>query len=208
MIITNIVQKNRTIVIYLDNGEKIRCPSHMFYNVEIYEGMEVEPYDVRTLIKTAAKENISNKAMELLGTAFLSKHQLVLKLRKRKYSEKLIKHAVRFCKEYDLLDDKRFAKIALRSMILKNKSRRSISRYMKKAGVNDRIIEKMIYKISDRREIISLKRQMIKYYPLCESKKSPEKSLLQYLLGKGFTYDMAGHRAKKYCKKMKDLDKN
>ncbi len=203
MVITNIIEKNKNIIIYLNDGSKVKCPSYLFYNVEIYEGMEIEPNDIKLLLRAAAKETVRNKAMELLRISFLSKQQLVVKLRKRGYSERLIKDAIRFCKEYDLIDDKRFAKIALRSMLFKDKSRRAISSYMKKAGINDRIIERMIAKVSDRRERVSLKRQMIKYYPLCANKKNPEKSLLQYLLGKGFTFDMVGNMAKKYCKHMK-----
>ncbi len=206
MIITRIVEKNREIIIRFDSGQKIKCPSYVFFHAEIYEGMEVDPREIKQLIRLAERETVRTKATELLGTSIMSVHQLKEKLKKRKYSDKLIKDAIRFCKEYDLLDDKRFAKIARRSLLFKNKSRRSIASYMKKARINDRIIERNIDKITDRRERRNLRIQMEKHYPLCAKKKSPEKSLLQYLVGKGFTYDMAIPRVKKYCAKMKKLE--
>lgn len=207
MVITKIVERNREIIISFDSGQKLKCPSYVFFHAEIYEGMDVDPHEIKELVRLAERETVRTKATELLGTSTMSVHQLKEKLRKRGYSERLIKDAIRFCKEYDLVDDKRFAKIARRTLLFKNKSRRSIASYMKKAGISDRLIERNIEKITDRRERRNLRIQMEKHYPLCANKKSPEKSLLQYLIGRGFTYDMATERVKKYCAKMKKLEK-
>ncbi len=203
MIITRIVERNREIIISFDSGQKIKCPSYVFFHTEVYEGMDVDPREIKQLIRLAERETVRTKATELVGSSTISVHQLKEKLRKRGYSERLIKDAIKFCKEYDLVDDKRFAKIARRSLLFKNKSRRSIADYMKKAGIHERLIERNIDSITDRREKHNLMVQMKKHYPLCVNKKSPEKSLLQYLVGCGFTYDMAIPSVKKYCAKMK-----
>lgn len=208
MIITRVVEKNREIIISFDGGQKIKCPSYVFFHTEIYEGMDVDPREIKELVILAERETVRTKATELVGSSTISVHQLKEKLRKRGYSERLIKDAIKFCKEYDLVDDKRFAKIARRTLLFKNKSRRSIASYMKKAGISDRLIERNIDSITDRRERHNLRVQMEKHYPLCANKKSPEKSLLQFLVGKGFTYDMAIPRVKKYCAKMKKLEEN
>lgn len=207
MIITEIKQKGQNILITLSDRSAISCPKSIFYNVEIYEGMEVDNDDVRYLIEKSAEESARNKAMTLLANNMMSEFQLKNKLRTKKYPERLIKNAVKFCKEYDLIDDKRFAKIALISLLKKRKSRRSIYNYLKRAGVSTRIIEKMTDKITDRRERISIDKNIVKYYPFYSSKKDPEKSLLQYLIGKGFNYGTASKRVKKYFEKMNTENK-
>lgn len=207
MIITEIKQKGQNILITLSDRSAISCPKSIFYNVEIYEGMEVDNDDVRYLIEKSAEEAARNKAMTLLANNMMSEFQLKNKLRTKKYPERLIKDAVKFCKEYDLIDDKRFAKIALISLLKKRKSRRSIYNYLKRAGVSTRIIEKMTDKVTDRRERISIDKNIVKYYPFYSSKKDPEKSLLQYLIGKGFNYGAASKRVKKYFEKMNTENK-
>ncbi|MDA1469788.1 RecX family transcriptional regulator [Brachyspira hyodysenteriae] len=95
-------------------------------------------------------------------------------------------YAVSYCKEYDLIDDKRFVKIAVSSLKLKGKSKRHIIDYLKKCKVKSSLIEKASNSISDKSENKALKEAIKKYYRVYEHKENKEDYIIKALMRKGF----------------------
>ena len=148
MVILKMKLKGDKIHIKVSGGDVFTIPKNGLYELDLYEGMELE-YDEIPHIRFRAFESAARKsAVSILKRGFISEGMLKDKLTKKGHKKRFIRHAVNYCKEYDLIDDKRFVKIAINSLKLKGKSKRHIIDYLKKNKVKPSLIEKAQNSIS------------------------------------------------------------
>ena len=112
-----------------------------------------------------------------------------------------IRYAVSYCKEYDLIDDKRFVKVAVNSLKLKGKSKRHIIDYLKKCKIKSSLIERVQNSISEKSDDKALKQAIVKYYRVYEHKEKKEDYIIKALMRKGFKYDRIKTLLTKYLNK-------
>ena len=157
MVILKMKLKGDKIHIKVSGGDVFTIPKNGLYELDLYEGMELE-YDEIPHIRFRAFESAARKsAVSILKRGFISEGMLREKLTKKGHKKRFIRHAVNYCKEYDLIDDKRFVKIAINSLKLKGKSKRHIIDYLKKNKVKPSLIERAQNSISDRIDDKALK---------------------------------------------------
>ena len=201
MVILKMKLKGNKIYIKVSGGDVFTIPKNGLYELDLYEGMELE-YDEIPHIRLRAFESAARKsAVSILKRGFISEGMLRDKLIKKGHKKRFINYAVRYCKEYDLIDDKRFVKIAINSLKLKGKSKRHIIDYLKKNKVKSSLIEKAQNSISDRIDDKALKDAIRKYYKVYEHKDRKEDYLIKTLMRKGFKYDRIKTLVKKYIDK-------
>lgn len=188
MVISRIYLKGRLVYLYLSTGHVFTLPKNSISELEIYEGLEVDEDDIAAIRKKAFEVSACKDASAIIKRSFLSEKNLILKLQKKGHKKRFIKYAVKYLKEYDLIDDKRFAKIAVNSLKLKGKSKKAIINYLKKCGIKNKIIEKSILKVSLKDEINMLKDAIRKCYKLYEGKYDIKNKLIKSLISKGFDY--------------------
>ncbi len=201
MVILKMKLKGNKIYIKVSGGDVFTIPKNGLYELDLYEGMELE-YDEIPHIRLRAFESAARKsAVSILKRGFISEGMLRDKLIKKGHKKRFINYAVRYCKEYDLIDDKRFVKIAINSLKLKGKSKRHIIDYLKKNKVKSSLIEKAQNSISDRIDDKALKDAIRKYYKVYEHKDRKEDYLIKTLMRKGFKYDRIKTLVRKYIDK-------
>lgn len=200
MIILKMKLKGDKIYIKVSGGDTFTIPKNGTYELDIYEGMELE-YEEIPHIRMRAYESAAKKsAINILKRSFVSENILKEKLSQKGHKKRFINYAIKYCKDYDLIDDKRFVKIAVNSLKLKGKSKRFIIDYLKKSKVKNSLIEKAADSISYKMENKALKNAIKKYYKVYENKENREEYIIKTLMRKGFKYDDIKNLLGKYLK--------
>lgn len=189
MIILKMKLKGDKIYIKVSGGDIFTIPKNGTYELDIYEGMELEYEEIPHIKMRAYESSAKKSAINILKRSFVSENMLKEKLSKKGHKKRFINYAIKYCKDYDLIDDKRFVKIAVNSLKLKGKSKRHIIDYLKKSKVKNSLIEKASDSISYKTENKALKNAIIKYYKVYENKENREEYIIKTLMRKGFKYD-------------------
>lgn len=189
MIILKMKLKGDKIYIKVSGGDIFTIPKNGTYELDIYEGMELEYEEIPHIKMRAYESSAKKSAINILKRSFVSENMLKEKLSKKGHKKRFINYAIKYCKDYDLIDDKRFVKIAVNSLKLKGKSKRHIIDYLKKSKVKNSLIEKASDSISYKTENKALKNAIRKYYKVYENKENREEYIIKTLMRKGFKYD-------------------
>lgn len=189
MIILKMKLKGDKIYIKVSGGDIFTIPKNGTYELDIYEGMEIEYEEIPHIKMRAYESSAKKSAINILKRSFVSENMLKEKLSKKGHKKRFINYAIKYCKDYDLIDDKRFVKIAVNSLKLKGKSKRHIIDYLKKSKVKNSLIEKASDSISYKTENKALKNAIRKYYKVYENKENSEEYIIKTLMRKGFKYD-------------------
>lgn len=189
MIILKMKLKGDKIYIKVSGGDIFTIPKNGTYELDIYEGMEIEYEEIPHIKMRAYESSAKKSAINILKRSFVSENMLKEKLYKKGHKKRFINYAIKYCKDYDLIDDKRFVKIAVNSLKLKGKSKRHIIDYLKKSKVKNSLIEKASDSISYKTENKALKNAIRKYYKVYENKENREEYIIKTLMRKGFKYD-------------------
>lgn len=189
MIILKMKLKGNKIYIKVSGGDIFTIPKNGTYELDIYEGMELEYEEIPHIKMRAYESSAKKSAINILKRSFVSENMLKEKLSKKGHKKRFINYAIKYCKDYDLIDDKRFVKIAVNSLKLKGKSKRHIIDYLKKSKVKNSLIEKASDSISYKTENKALKNAIRKYYKVYENKENREEYIIKTLMRKGFKYD-------------------
>jgi len=133
-----------------------------------------------------------NKAFELLSYRERTIKEIEDRLRKKDFSEEVIKAVVDFLLENDYLNEDRFAEMWIRSR--KNhhpRGRKLIYKELKNKGVNQKIINSALNQhLSSQEELEMAKYLMEKWLRRRTEEDSLSYKLKNYLANKGFNYDL------------------
>ena len=198
--------KGDKIHIKVSGGDVFTIPKNGLYELDIYEGMDLEYEEIPHIRNKAYEAAARKSAVSILKRGFISEGMLKDKLVKKGHKKRFIRYAVSYCKEYDLIDDKRFVKVAISSLKLKGKSKRHIIDYLKKCKIKSSLIERAQNSISDKSEDKALKEAIKKYYRVYEHKENKEDYMIKALMRKGFKYDRIKQLVTIYLEKKKNRD--
>lgn len=198
MIITRMQVKGKDVLIYLSSGEGFKVPKNSVRELDIYEGLEIDEYEVSTIKNRAHQVSAIADAVRALKVRLLSRKQLIDKLKMKGHKNIFIKHAIDYCREFELVDDKRFARVLFQNLKIKGKSKYAIIRELKNAGLSSSLVEKYTAKITDNYEKKKIKEAIRKYYEVYKDKKDVNKYLSNALMRKGFNYNKISVLVKNY----------
>lgn len=200
MFILKIKFKGDKVYIKVSGGSIFSIPKNGVYELDIYEGMEIEYEEIPHIRMRAYESSAKKSAVNILKRSFVSENMLKEKLAQKGHKKRFINYAIKYCRDYDLIDDKRFTKIAVNSLKLKGKSKRFIIDYLKKAKIKNSLIERASNSISYRSESKALKNAIRKYYKVYENKENKEEYIIRTLMRKGFKYDDIKDLLERYIK--------
>ena len=133
-----------------------------------------------------------NKAFKLLSYRERTIKEIEDRLRKKDFSEEVIKAVVDFLLENDYLNEERFAEMWIRSR--KNhhpRGRKLIYKELKNKGVNQRIINNALNQhLSNQEELEMAQYLMDKWLRRRTEEDSSSYKLKNYLANKGFNYNL------------------
>ncbi|MFN2340241.1 MAG: regulatory protein RecX [Halanaerobium sp.] len=133
-----------------------------------------------------------NKAFKLLSYRERTIKEIEDRLRKKDFSEAVIKAVVDFLLENDYLNEERFAEMWIRSRKKHHpRGRKLIYKELKNKGVNQRIINNALNQyLSNQEELEMAQYLMDKWLRRRTEEDSSSYKLKNYLANKGFNYDL------------------
>ena len=133
-----------------------------------------------------------NKAFKLLSYRERTIKEIEDRLRKKEFSEAVIKAVVDFLLEKDYLNEERFAEMWIRKKKKHHpRGRKLIYKELKNKGVNQRIINNALNQyLSSQEELEMAEYLMDKWLRRRTEEDSSSYKLKNYLANKGFNYDL------------------
>lgn len=195
-VITKIeVQKRNKdrVNIYINNEFSFACSAELVY---IHNLSKEKVVDVNSLAEIVEEDNYikcKNTSLKMIEKSYKTEKQIIDKLVQKEYQDKIIKRTIEFLKQYNFIDDKKYAQMYIKDKINaqgKNKTKYALIN----KGINEEIINEELKYIDDTiEESSAMKLAEKKYNLLLKSEKDPRninKKLREYLARKGYNLDI------------------
>ena len=203
-VITSIKQqKNKNRVnVYLDEefGFGIDLDNFVILNLKI--GQELSQDEVDKVIKTSEFQKTLDKLFRFAMVRFRSQKEYEDYLKRKKVSEVIWKDLLSKLKDLDFIDDERFAKEWVYSRNnFRPKPKRILEQELSIKGIDRNIIKKVIDETVIDENIIALNllKSRESYWERIEKVKREQK-MIEYLVRKGFSFEVAKNAIKVYNK--------
>lgn len=138
-------------------------------------------------------EKAKNYCFLLLKFRLRSEHELLERLKNKKFDQETSEKAVSFLKEKGFIDDKAFAKIWIQSRLKKPLGLRRLTQELRVKGINKEIIENQIENIkhnySEEEVIGEIVKKKLSKTKNIDPQKAKER-IYGYLLRRGFSPDV------------------
>lgn len=185
--------KNR-VNVYIDNEYSFSCSAELVYSHDLKLKKSVDIDYLKEVVNEDNYLKCKNDALRVIEKTYKSEKELREKLIKKEYEEKIIDRALDFLKEYNFLDDSKYADMYIKDKIKlqgKNKIKYSLIR---KGIAEDLIKEKLKAYSGDVELNTALKLAEKKYAILSKNENDSRKlykKLGDTLLRNGFSGDIA-----------------
>lgn len=185
-------QKNKNrLNIYLDNKFAFGTFKEIADKYNLREGMEIDEAFIEDILKIEEQQKANNYALNLLNYRWRTEKEIRDRLIKKEYDENIIEETISYLKNYNFIDDKRFAEIYTEQKI-KNKKLGNyrIKHELYNKGVSQEIIEEVLEKYNDTEyeRALELGRKKIKSYKN-DDIQAIYRKLGGYLQRRGYSYD-------------------
>lgn len=191
------VQKHNSerVNVYIDGEYSFSCNAEIVYKYNIKKGTLIDVEELSRVIEEDNFLKAKNSAFRIIEKSYKTEKDIRERLSKKGYDDHTIKKVIDFFNEYDFIDDKKYAQAYIKEKI-KLQGRNKIKYSLLNKGIKEDIINEIFYNIIDEsKEIDSAKVLALKKYNiLCKRETDLYKiknKLYQYLLGRGFNYDIA-----------------
>ncbi len=198
MIIERIAKKdNETVIIYLDNSEKLFLSYEVLLKSGLRKGSEISEDRFDFLVLQNRKYHIRQKAISFLAKRIHSKRELEIKLRKKNYEKELIDDVLNELLAKGLIDDAAFANQFTDEKINRKKwGLLKVKSELFKKGIAAEVVEDVLKEYSDSENQISnalsLAEKKLNIILKRESdKKKLKQKIIAYLVSRGFSYNVA-----------------
>ncbi|MDD5584375.1 MAG: RecX family transcriptional regulator, partial [Candidatus Omnitrophica bacterium] len=127
-----------------------------------------------------------NYAFLLLKYRSRSRHEIVFRLERKKYSSSLIKKVLDHLEEYRYISDAEFARAFIAQSVAKGYGKRRIECSLKKLGVSGETAGPLLKSLTeDKSKIRDIIAKKIKYY---RGKRNVAAKIMRHLVARGFGY--------------------
>lgn len=211
-IITKIeVQKrNKSRVnVYVNEDFLFACSAEIIYNYGLKSGEKIDIDKIKTIIEEDNYIKCKNDALHSIEKAYKTEKQVVQKLLAKGYEKSTIEKAILFLREYDFLDDSKFADMYVKEKLL-SQGRNKIKYSLMQKGLDESLIKEKLQNIDKEKEGDSLERiGMSKYQQLIKREEDTRKiykKLGDYLMRRGYPWDDVKSFLNRTLKEASQLD--
>lgn len=208
-IITNIEQQKRNknrFNIYLDKEFAFGISEDVVLNERLSVGKELDDVYIKTVLEAEEKQKCFNDAVNLLSFRPRSEHELRIRLRKKGYEDNWIDASLEKLRNYKYVDDQQFARMyTLDRINIKKLGQRAIKQELRMKGINKEIIDDVVEDLCEEdkelEQAIELIEKKVRNLSSKEDYYKQRQKLLQHLVRKGYSFDIAGRAVGEVWKK-------
>lgn len=201
--ITNIETQKKNpkrVNVYVDEEFSFACDAEIVYRQGLKKGNTIDLISIKEIVNEDEFIKCKNSALRIVEKAYKTEKEIKDKLIEKGFPESVIKRTFEFLKEYNLLNDKRYADMYVKDKI-KNQGRNKIKYSLMRKGVSEELIEEKISSIDveDEKEIAFAMAKK-KYDVLCKREQDKYKlsqKLFRFLIGKGYSFECSNAVVKK-----------
>lgn len=128
--------KKNGIEICFDDETKMRVSSDVFSSFYLYESKQLSLEEIKEIERAVSLSNAKKYALKILSEKVYTEKQIYDKLKKRKYSDIVIKNIIVYLKENKLIDDCSYIKEIIFSYNNKNYGKNRILDELMKDGIS------------------------------------------------------------------------
>jgi regulatory protein len=213
MLIERLVKKDETtVIVYLDNGDKLYLSYEVVLKNGLRKGTEISEDRFDFLIRHNKKYHIRQKTLLYLARRIHSKRELENKLRQKKYEIDLINEVLNNLVEKRIINDESFALHFADEKINRKKwGFMKVKSELIKKGISSELIDKALKSYStpesqnETAAVLAKKKLNI----ILKRESDPQKikqKILSYLVSRGFSYDTSVEVIQSLLKESDDQD--
>lgn len=197
-------KKNKDRVnVYMDDEFTFACDAGLVYSNNITKGEPVDKVNLENIISEDNYIKAKNASLHFLESSFKSAKQVVDKLVLKEYDVKTIDRVMKFLKEYEFIDDKRFVELFIKEKV-RSSGKNKIKFTLIKKGLPEELINEGLDTItSEQQSLIALKLGEKKIAILFKSEKDTRKlykKTADYLVRNGFDFEIVNDVLNKVIK--------
>ena len=179
--------------IFIDDEFAFGCDGELLYKFSLNKGFSIDKEKIIKIIREEEFIKCKSYCLNVVSRGLKTEKEIRNKLYEKSYDEDIVDRAIDFLKEYEFINDERYALMFSKDKILRS-GRRKIEYDLKRKGVDDNIIECSLNSIDEEVELNNAKNTALKKYNLLKNKESDERKIYNklstYLLGKGYEYSL------------------
>ncbi|KYH35581.1 regulatory protein RecX [Clostridium tepidiprofundi DSM 19306] len=188
-----IQKKNKDRVnIFVDDEFAFACSAELVYKYSLFKNKHIDFEYISDVINEDNYIKAKNRALRILEKCIKTEKEVKERLIKLGYSDDTAERVLKFLKEYDFINDKKYAKMFIKEKILKE-GRNKIRFELLKKGVPEEIIQNEIDLIECEEEKNSAFELAEKRYKVLKKLETNDskiyKKLFNYLVRRGYEYN-------------------
>lgn len=188
------VQKRNTnrVNVYVDEVFTFACDVELIYKQGIQKDSLIDVESIKEIVKEDEFIKCKNSALRTVEKTYKTEKELKDKLKERGFEEDTIKRTLDFLKEYNLLNDEKYAEMYIKDR-LRTQGRNKIKYALIRKGISEEVLLDKLSNIDQEDENDTAFKLAEKKYNMLKKKESDKyklsQKLFRFLLSKGYDYD-------------------
>ncbi|MDZ5252865.1 recombination regulator RecX [Clostridium sp. LIBA-8841] len=188
------VQKRNTnrVNVYVDEVFTFACDAELIYKQGIQKDVVIDVESIKEIVKEDEFIKCKNSALRTVEKTYKTEKELKDKLLGRGFEEDTIRKAIDFLKEYNLLNDEKYAEMYIKDR-LRTQGRNKIKYALIRKGISEEILLDKLSNVDEEDENDTAFKLAEKKYNILKKKESDKyklsQKLFRFLLSKGYDYD-------------------
>jgi regulatory protein len=202
MLITKIVKSRRqrnSYEIFIDDKPGLKVSEGTLASAALFTGKTLDERSIQKIVQTDTRERAHQMAVNFISYRPRSSKEIVDKLTRKGFTHELALEAIDRLKELNLLDDLQFARMFVRDKLLgKPMGKALLRRKLLEKGIAFQLSERVLKEyVTDENEQKAATTLAVRKLKLSRSRFSAldplarQKRLVDYLLSRGFSQDIA-----------------
>lgn len=173
------IQKKRKdrVNIFLNEEYSFSCSAELIFSHSLKKGMDIDKEYLKGIIDEENYMKCKNDGLKAIERSYKTEKEVITKLIKKEYNEENIKRTIEFLRQYDFVNDYKYADLYIKEKI-KKQGKKKIKYELLKKGIEESIINDNLNNISDEHEILTMNTLARKKYSILI--KSEENSIKLY----------------------------
>ncbi|WP_418219440.1 recombination regulator RecX [Clostridium pasteurianum] len=148
------VQKKRKdrVNIYVNNEYRFSCSSELVFLHSLKSGMSIDVDYIEKIVEEENYIKCKNDALKAIEKSYKTEREISVKLLQKDHSEKNINRAIKFLKQYNFIDDCKYADLYIKEKI-KKQGKKKIKYELLKKGIEENIIDDKLNNVSYEYEV-------------------------------------------------------
>ncbi|MGG5462542.1 recombination regulator RecX [Clostridium sp. B9] len=194
-------KKNQNRVnVYVDNEYTFACDAELIYKQGIQKDSVI---DVEVITEIAKEDNFikcKNSALKTVEKTYKTEKELRDKLIDRGFEEDTINRAIDFLKEYNLLNDEKYAEMYIKDR-LRTQGRNKIKYALIRKGISEELLSEKLSEIDSEDESDVAFKLAEKRFNILKKKESDKyklsQKLFRFLMSKGYDFECCNRIVRK-----------